>query len=467
MNFRCALLTLTLALTAIPVAEGEPPQSSGPVNSVLPALPDGFTYSSPQNGTPYSSTSCCPSISDITQGVAGDCFLLASLAAIASVSPGTIEKAIQPNPDFAGTYTITLHQDKALFGGKAPTVQGPLTTFSHTYNTAFPEYNWWNGIKNNFAPWNTNFAFEAPGPTGALWPMMMEKAYAAMYADGYNAFMDYHDGGNGYWAMRAISGADSDAWLLSPHVATPTLLKSVWVHNVPSAADTAGHSVLGGLLRGDLKAIEPSIEVCVTQQGQKYGVCSPVCKESYTCRTPFGNGGVPLNLTKSTIHVDIVDPSSGSSQRQIASTDKNPADCKEANPCTIDTPSGPVVISFDVGGPQSSVANESAHVVTTTDELAGLLSSLQEEHQAVTLSSRPLCSGQTKDPTCTTADKMYGLEPLHEFYFLRYNSTTQMVTFGDPHNPTQHPIASLAQILDAFRAVYSNAVKATACSCGK
>jgi hypothetical protein len=467
MKFRYALLALTVALTAIPVAEGKPPQSPASNNPPLP--PIGFLYSSPVNGPMFTGNSCCPSVTDITQGVAGDCFLLSSLAAVAVVSPGTIQKDIQPNPSIPGTYTIRLYRDNALFtSATMPAAGGPLSIYSRTYDTAFPEFTWWLSLKNEQFPWNTNWAFEAPGSKGAVWPMMMEKAYAAFFKDGYNAFMQPLNGGIGYWAMPAITGVNSEWWLLSPHVSTvmKSYLKSVWVHNVPSAGDTAGHSVLGGLLRGDLKAIEPSIEVCVTQAGQRFGTCSPVCKESYTCRTPFAGGGLLLNPSQPSIHVDIVDPSSSLSQRQIASTDKNPANCTEKSPCTINTASGPVVISFDVGEP-SSFANEEAHTVTNEGELGGLLDRLQTEGQAVTLSSRPLCSEQPNEPTCATPAAMNGLESAHEFYFIKYDDKANQVIFGDPHDPTQYPVMSLSQMMGAFRAIYSNAVKKTACTCGK
>jgi hypothetical protein len=289
-----------------------------------------------------------------------------------------------------------------------------------------------------------------------------------MYPDGYNAFMDYRDGGNGYWAMRAITGATTEAWTVDS--AATNTLKAVWVHSVPSVADTAGHSIIAGLLRGDYKASLPSIEVCVTLPGERLGPCSPPCRGSYDCRQPFPRGGfrVPgqtgTGPTNPMIHVEVRDPDQSPLHQVIAAADEDMTKCNASSPCKIQSVRGPVVISFDLAD-TSSLADESAHIISNDSELATILSESQRLHRAVTFGSRPLCTAQPSDPTCAAG--LNGLVALHEYFFGGYDAAHKLVYVGDPQDSQDYVQVPLDQFRTWFRAVYSNEVKPTVCSCGK
>ncbi|HEY4026945.1 MAG TPA: C2 family cysteine protease [Candidatus Dormibacteraeota bacterium] len=116
-------------------------------------------------------------LTDINQGDDGDCWFLAGMGAIALANPSLIQQNIRPNAN--GTYTVTFYQD----GRPVPiTVTGDLPY----------------GAKGNASV--TPYAH--PGPDGASWAAIYEKAYAELRGGGYGQI----DGGFGDTSLANLSG---------------------------------------------------------------------------------------------------------------------------------------------------------------------------------------------------------------------------------------------------------------------
>lgn len=145
---------------------------------------------------------------DVRQGRAGDCALMATLAALASTPEGraVIRNAIVPNTDARGqvvSYTVTLHKPQSSwwsFGAK---------TFSEVRVTVdanlIPGYAMMRGPDGS------------PGSTGPqeVWPRVLEKAYAVVRG-GFNATCR---GDSPCTAMEVLTGrpaTQSRMWLFGP-----------------------------------------------------------------------------------------------------------------------------------------------------------------------------------------------------------------------------------------------------------
>jgi hypothetical protein len=136
---------------------------------------------------------------DLDQGMIGDCWLIASIGAVAQGNPELIERMIRANPN--GTYTVTLHDgDRAVdvtVTPDIPTVDGnPL--FADNPSTS-----------------------DAGDGTYELWPQLLEKAAAQYYGD-------YEDL-EGDWpskALELLSGRDvqthDDDWFGLDDVDAPS-----------------------------------------------------------------------------------------------------------------------------------------------------------------------------------------------------------------------------------------------------
>ncbi len=125
-----------------------------------------------------------PKGSDTAQGAMGDCYFIASMAAIANASPQAIKDAIKYNST-KDTYTVRFYEEE--WGGKYKPVYIEIDSYLPTVagNRADPAY--------------------AGEPGGKLWPAIMEKAYAK-WKGSYQAI---GQGGYGAQSMAEITGAKS------------------------------------------------------------------------------------------------------------------------------------------------------------------------------------------------------------------------------------------------------------------
>jgi len=125
-----------------------------------------------------------PKGTDTAQGALGDCYFIASMAAVANVSPQSIKDAIKFNKD-KETYTVRFFEES--YGGQQKPVYIEVDAYLPTVagNRSDPAY--------------------AGEPGGKLWPAIMEKAYAK-WKGGYEAM---GNGGYGSKAMAEITGGKS------------------------------------------------------------------------------------------------------------------------------------------------------------------------------------------------------------------------------------------------------------------
>ena len=118
-----------------------------------------------------------PDYNDIVQGALGDCYLLASLSALAQSDPLLIEQMVTPLGD--GTFAVRF------------------------YNSTTPVYLRVDGDLPIWAP--SVLAYADLGPNGDMWVALVEKAYA-YYRYGDNSYGSLHGG----WmsdVCRQVTGA--------------------------------------------------------------------------------------------------------------------------------------------------------------------------------------------------------------------------------------------------------------------
>jgi len=134
--------------------------------------------------------------SDIDQGAAGDCYLMASMAAIATRDPAAMERIVRPIGD--GRYEVTLHRGSGPSGDREGAV--PKAVDIVVGDATFPGFTAVNDAQAlNAQPGDrTRQATE-------VWPMLVEKAYAKLYG-GYTAI---GDGGYVDNALEALTGRAS------------------------------------------------------------------------------------------------------------------------------------------------------------------------------------------------------------------------------------------------------------------
>lgn len=128
--------------------------------------------------------------SDITQSYElGDCYLVASIAALALQNPELIKNMIRENGD--GTYTVTFYEKKKILGLFDNGYEKTEITVSDIFSI------------QNGTPIYARYGDVTPTET-EIWPMVIEKAYA-QWKGGY----DNIDGGYIHNAMEALTGMDS------------------------------------------------------------------------------------------------------------------------------------------------------------------------------------------------------------------------------------------------------------------
>ncbi|MEW5739151.1 MAG: C2 family cysteine protease [Myxococcota bacterium] len=119
---------------------------------------------------------------DPLQGQLGDCYFIASLAAVAKNRPDLLARAVKTNRD--GTYTVTFFEKKP--GASKPK---PVEIT----------------IDGSFANRKGRLEYASARETRELWPLIFEKAYAA-WKGGFDAI----ESGMAATALEALTGAKPD-----------------------------------------------------------------------------------------------------------------------------------------------------------------------------------------------------------------------------------------------------------------
>jgi len=142
-------------------------------------LPEAFSYS--YFGGDHRPTD--PKGKDTAQGALGDCFFIASMAAVANSAPNVIKEAIQYDPK-SGKYKVRFYEDTG-YEMKPVWVEVDAYLPTEAGNRQDPAY--------------------AGDPGAPLWPAIMEKAYA-QWKGGYDVI---GEGGTGDQAMAELTGVRS------------------------------------------------------------------------------------------------------------------------------------------------------------------------------------------------------------------------------------------------------------------
>jgi hypothetical protein len=515
MDLRSALRLTILALVALlaqPLGPKESAQAAQGGGVVSPGLPDNVAYEPVRGGTLFGA-GCCPSNHNIEQGVIGDCYFMSSLGAIATWSPGIIQNAIHDNAN--GTYSVTLY--KPASGGDPATA--PLQRTTYTINGEVPTWsftkalsNWnplssqtsettgtiWRGanewlggitkaILNHSGSQFVSALEDVPSyakPVDkVLWPALMEKAYAAMVPGGYNSL---GEGGEGYAAMRSLTGASGAHWFIS-NESTSSILRTVTVKNVGSLAADPGHGIIAGIFEGKgLRGIEPRIQVCVTLKTSPPlppRKCTPVCQPGYECKEQFGQSGVDLGNRGAPLVIEVLDiPNPGVQNRIVEFVQPNPGQCTDTRPCPSpsqasgnpDAPAQPVFISFTTNRESIAVST-----ISTLADMNSLLTSLAGK--PVTAGTPPACPSTQRcvnesiGPknslfsvggigTCAIGQPC--LDTGHEYYLKQYAGG--MVTLGNPWGGDYMDVTlPLKYFMESFITISANYASPVGCKCSK
>jgi hypothetical protein len=502
-------LMIILATAAFPGAIPAAPQTVP--TPALPAIPsadplNGFPESYvPISGTPFGDgCHICPD--DILQGELDDCYLLSSLAAIAIVSPGTIQNAIMPvGKDAAGNtvYTVRLSSKEVKAESAFPGLKSPGGLLDLISSKAYASTAYWGSLIHGQSffyyaqpPSDGSALTKLKNSNGVIWPMIMEEAYAATLTENdpktgqekkdpktgkpiYVGYAGYKGGGISYLAMQTITGAPGGGYIVDPKgpPTSPAVVKSVFIHDSPALADVGGHSILGGLLRGDLKAIQPNLMVCASPSGGRSARnCTQICPESHSCRQTFAGGGVPLTTDQNNVmqklHIVVFDVDRPGSEHNLYESDLVPATCAEATPCNYSLPNsqyviaGPLVISFVVIPAGKTPLGEGVKgVLTTTAEIDSTLTQLQSQHRAVTAGTVALCGGRSQvcDQSFDASTPGH-LEHGHDYFLKQYDHATGTVVLGNPHGTAVS--VPLAAFLQTFYQIGYNEVPVQKSACG-
>jgi hypothetical protein len=159
-----------------------------------------------------------PKGSDTAQGGLGDCFFVASMAAVANAAPGLITDMIRYDPK-KKTHTVRFFEESGRGAAKPIYIEvdGFLPTSRDSRND--PSY--------------------AGDPGGKMWPAIVEKAYAK-WKGGYHVL---GEGGTGEEAMTALTGGKST-------VRDPSSMKESEVVPFFSAAKRDQKAIYAGVVSG-------------------------------------------------------------------------------------------------------------------------------------------------------------------------------------------------------------------------
>jgi hypothetical protein len=304
-------------------------------------------------------------------------------------------------------------------------------------------------------------------PISALWPLLLEKGYAATQPDGYTTLAQ---GGFGEVALHALTGASGDQWFITDKPVN-SILRSVTVTNVSSLADRSGHGVISGIFEGKgLTGIEPRIQVCVSpiaRQGSRSENCTPVCKPGYECTARF-RSDVQLYDDTGSLMVEVLDVPDPSTKNQVVIFQKDPGKCTAQAPC-LEQPLDPHLLA-DANVPPVSISFETStnsqpadpHTLATLDSLASKLAEL---------AGRPVLAGSIPDCPesirCVDSrkpgrfdqrlDVNHRLVEGHEYYVKKYipNSDPKQATvvLGNPWgvDPSGVPLIDVRLSLPDFQ----------------
>ena len=206
--------------------------------------------------------------SDVSQGQLGDCYLLATLAEIAHVSPDFIKQHVRQRKD--GKYEVDFYETRPWWkvwdDGKVTVVVKP----------EFP---------NKGGAW----VFAQPGDSKKgqteTWAMVYEKAYAQWKGKGvYNAI------GQGGWpsdAMRELTGKDAD------HLATKDLSFETFTRNVND-----GKLVEASTIGKEQAKTDDLFKNGTLVSDHAYYVTAVDSKaQTVTVRNPWGWNNAPVTLS--------------------------------------------------------------------------------------------------------------------------------------------------------------------------
>ncbi|MDE1976485.1 MAG: hypothetical protein KGI84_04405 [Elusimicrobia bacterium] len=133
------------------------------------------------------------SAEDVVQGSLDDCYLMASLAAVAQAHPDLIRRMIRQNAD--GTFSVTFYKRRLPWEFWKPEY-GPVVV---RVDNRFPAS---AGESGSF-----ELMYAQQGP-GGIWPMVVEKAYAA-YKGSYADINGIMDNGLASSVLEALTGQGS------------------------------------------------------------------------------------------------------------------------------------------------------------------------------------------------------------------------------------------------------------------
>jgi hypothetical protein len=209
---------------------------------------------------------------DVRQGNLGDCYLLASMAAIARQNPDAIRRLIRDNGD--GTYTVTLYRNSR-----------PLRFWRPEYIPVEVE------VTPEFPAVDGRPVFAQPddgsGSHQELWTLLVEKAYAQQRG-GYGDL----EGGWGHVAMSSLTGVESE-WHAPSSISLSDLANHLDQGHAVTASSLADLSVdVGGQQVWDIpdaSDVHPLFQSDVLYENHEYYVTG-VNQETGTVsiRNPWG-----------------------------------------------------------------------------------------------------------------------------------------------------------------------------------
>jgi hypothetical protein len=415
---------------------------------------------------------------DAVQGALNDCALLSSFAAVARVSPGTIQRALIDSGQ-QDTHGDEIYQVSYWDNGRKSWQAARITSAFPVQNVSELDH-WSSNLMHLQAPWAPLFLYAQLPDSGATWPLLLEKGYAAMpwAARGYATpdLMEYADlktGALGAGLDPAVVLTQLTGYPTSQHDVKPAqpgkLVASASILSSPSVANVGGHSVILGLLRGHIKAIEPNLKTCVTPVGSSRArpVCTAACLESHTCHQAFSRRLVLGQGQKYHVRVLDVDTLSGE-EHEVYAFDESLALCTVKSPCKYDVPSnryvlaGPLEISFGFAD------------TDPLEELDDLLSRLQEQTAAVIVGSLTKAQCPVNDSICAQLfDPPQSLVQGHAYFLKGYERGTTLrdnrVIIGDPHGGAlAERRLTLNEFYHSFLKIYENATaheKPSNCVC--